>query len=428
MRLLQMASGKLYILVLVVGAAAGFLFTLGVEPLVTIRPGREAAFLLTCVGAGMLAALVILLGVERVVLKPLQSFVSAAEDLAAGKLDWRLPGRYSGDFKRLSESLHGMVRAWCAIIEDLQKSSNQILDLSKQLTSTLQQMHGATEEVSSTIQGISKGAEEQASKVQEAFELIDAMAGNIQHSAETVSATEKAVHDAREVSERGSASVQSALTRMLGVRDVVLNSAKKVNELGTRSKAIGQIVEVITNIADQTNLLALNAAIEAARAGEYGRGFAVVAEEVKKLADGSADAAQRISRMIREIQKEINEVVLVMNTGAEQVEKNTTAVTQAGEALASIRAATEEAGEQMKKVSRSFEQQADQAGKVVEAITNIVAVSEENASATQEISASTEELTASMESLVAAAHQLQEVAGRLSQAATRFRVSSQRGT
>jgi methyl-accepting chemotaxis protein len=207
---------------------------------------------------------------------------------------------------------------------------------------------------------------------------------------------------------------------MNAIHEVVQGSAREVNELGSRSKAIGKVVDVITHIADQTNLLALNAAIEAARAGEYGRGFSVVAEEVKKLADGSAEAANQIAGMIRQIQKEISLVVTSMSTGAEKVAEGLSVVAGAGEALGEIQSASDEVVVQVQDISASFENQADQASRVVEAITNIVAVSEENASATEEISASTEELTASMESMVAAAKQLEGVADRLRMASAKF--------
>jgi methyl-accepting chemotaxis protein len=146
-----------------------------------------------------------------------------------------------------------------------------------------------------------------------------------------------------------------------------------------------------------------------------------VAEEVKKLADGSAEAANQIAVMIRDIQKEIEEVVNSMNKGAERVSQGLTVVASAGESLHEIQSASDEVAVQVQQISRSFENQADQAGKVVEAITNIVAVSEENASATEEISASTEELTASMEALVAAARQLEGVALRLKESSANFK-------
>jgi methyl-accepting chemotaxis protein len=282
-------------------------------------------------------------------------------------------------------------------------------------------MHGATEEVSSTIQNISRGAEDQAIKVQEAFNIIDKMAGNIQVSAELLNNSGMVVSRSVNASEAGSRSFQKTIQQMRSIHEVVQSSTQEVTELGNRSKAIGKVVDVITQIADQTNLLALNAAIEAARSGEYGRGFAVVAEEVKKLADGSAEAANKISVIIREIQKEIAGVVTSMSEGAERVTEGLAVVTEGGDALKEIQSASDEVVKQVQEISKSFENQADQASSVVEAITNIVAVSEENASATEEISASTEELTASMESMVAAARQLEGVALRLKDAAANFK-------
>ncbi|MGE5508070.1 MAG: methyl-accepting chemotaxis protein [Chitinophagales bacterium] len=106
-----------------------------------------------------------------------------------------------------------------------------------------------------------------------------------------------------------------------------------IRSLGERSQQIGQIVDLITGIADQTYLLALNAAIEGARAGEQGRGFAVVAEEVRKLAEQSAQAAQRIAELVKEIRDDTAQVVDAMDQENQQVTEGIGVVKEAGGAF-----------------------------------------------------------------------------------------------
>jgi methyl-accepting chemotaxis protein len=407
----------LYGFITLLGVAIGLAFPL----LNYFKPASYFWFLVICVLSGVFAAGLILWVVQKIVLRPLEEFLEAMERASNGELNVSIKGKYIGDFQKLAQHFNFMLESTWASVAQLKNSSEETLNLAQQLTQTIQQMHGATEEVSTTIQNISRGAEEQALKVQEAFNIIDKMAGNIQVSAELLNNSEKVVARAVNASESGSRSFQKTVQQMRAIHEVVQSSTREVTELGNRSKAIGKVVDVITQIADQTNLLALNAAIEAARAGEYGRGFAVVAEEVKKLADGSAEAANKISVIIREIQKEISRVVTTMSEGAEKVSEGLTVVTEGGEALKEIQSASDEVVKQVQEINKSFENQADQASNVVEAITNIVAVSEENASATEEISASTEELTASMESMVAAARQLEGVAQRLKDAASHFK-------
>jgi len=408
---------SLYVGVTLLGALVSQVFPF-IAPL---QAASKFWFTFICLFTGIGVSALMLLVIQKMVLRPLEEFLDAMESASEGDLNVSVQGKYHGDFRDLAMHFNRMLSSLRGSVDQLKKSSDETLHLAEQLTQTIQQMHGATEEVSSTIQNISKGAEEQAVKVQEAFNIIDKMAGNIQTSAELLSNSERVVARSKDASAAGRQAVQKTVTQMNAIHEVVQGSAREVTELGLRSKAIGKVVDVITHIADQTNLLALNAAIEAARAGEYGRGFAVVAEEVKKLADGSAEAANQIGVMIRDIQKEISTVVSTMGSGGEKVTEGLGVVSEAGEALKEIQTASDEVAVQVQEISKSFESQADQAGKVVEAITNIVAVSEENASATEEISASTEELTASMESMVAAAHQLEGVAQRLKEAAGNFK-------
>ncbi|MHB9041660.1 MAG: methyl-accepting chemotaxis protein, partial [Melioribacteraceae bacterium] len=174
--------------------------------------------------------------------------------------------------------------------------------------------------------------------------------------------------------------------------EVVKQSAETVQTLGKSSDQIGEIVQVIDDIADQTNLLALNAAIEAARAGEQGRGFAVVADEVRKLAERTTKATKEIATMIKQIQKDTEGAVQSMSRGTEEVEKGKVLADKAGQSLKQIISGAQDVVDMSTQVAAASEEQssaAEQISKNIEAISN---VTQESAAGVQQIARAAEDL------------------------------------
>ena len=151
--------------------------------------------------------------------------------------------------------------------------------------------------------------------------------------------------------------MNDTLDGMQRIRSSVQATAKKIKSLGDRSLEISEIINVINDITEQTNLLALNAAIEAARAGDAGRGFAVVADEVRKLAEHSRSATKDIAALIKAIQAETNEAVIVMEEGTREVEAGAGLADQAGKALEAISSVVRQSAELVQEISLASKQQ-----------------------------------------------------------------------
>ncbi|RKZ25337.1 hypothetical protein DRQ29_06475 [bacterium] len=172
---------------------------------------------------------------------------------------------------------------------------------------------------------------------------------------------------------------QVAVEKMNQISEAVSDTMDVINELAKHSTEIQEFVKIISDIANQTNLLALNASIEAARAGEAGRGFTVVAEEVKKLAEDSADAADQIGHLINDIIDKVDSAVTNMRTSTEKVMEGKTVITDVSTRIQDV----------MAKGAKDVE----------EKISEISSMAENSASATEETSAATEEIASSMEQM-----------------------------
>jgi twitching motility protein PilJ len=177
--------------------------------------------------------------------------------------------------------------------------------------------------------------------------------------------------------------VQNTIQGMNRIRDQAQETAKRIKRLGESSQEIGQIIQLIDDIADRTSILALNASIQAAAAGEAGRGFAVVAEEVERLAERSTDATKKIANLIKTIQSETNEAVGSMEKSIHEVVEGSKLANQAGQALEEIGSVSSRLANLIQSISQASRQQAQGSEAIAKSMTNISEITNETASGTR---------------------------------------------
>jgi len=263
----------------------------------------------------------------------------------------------------------------------------------KRVVANIDSTASASHQISSSSEEMAAGASEQSSQTAEVASSIEEMTKTIIDTTRNATEASEAAKQAGNIAKEGGEIVKKTIEGMNKIADVVKNSAITVETLGHSSDQIGEIIQVINDIADQTNLLALNAAIEAARAGEQGRGFAVVADEVRKLAERTTKATKEIASMIQTIQKDTKEAVKSMKQGTQEVEKGKELAGQAGVSLNEIINGSQRVVDMATQVAAASEEQSATAELISKSIDGINNITQESATGVQQIAKASEDLS-----------------------------------
>jgi len=281
--------------------------------------------------------------------------------------------------------------------------------------SMVMQLHGSSEQLASAAHRMAQQSSDVASSNARQGEAVSSMAAAMEQMATSIAQVADNSSDAHDnaveagrLSLGGADVINNATEEMLGIAGAMQQATEKIQALEEQSGNISAIVSVINEIANQTNLLALNAAIEAARAGEQGRGFAVVADEVRKLAERTAQSTQEIGGMIQAMRQVTESAVQAMDVGNARVTAGVEKAGKAADSIGLIKNGSDVVLRAVDDISSALAEQRTTTQDVAQSVESVARMNEDNIRA--------------VDAVAAAANEVETIAQRLKDDAHRFRV------
>jgi methyl-accepting chemotaxis protein len=309
--------------------------------------------------------------ISRIIARPLNRVLILVRKVATGDLRETADINTKDEIGQVASAINDMVM-------NLRSTVGGVLVSAESVSAAAQQISATTEQIAS-------GSTSQAHDAQTMSDLFKELSFAINSVAVSAEQAAALSNDTLDLAQDGGEAVRGSIDGMKRIND-------QMTRLEEDSNKIGEIIEVIDDIAAQTNLLALNAAIEAARAGEQGRGFAVVADEVRKLAERSGEATKQITGIIKVMQENTKQSVIAVGEGVISTEKT-------GEAFEKIISMVNDSSHKVTEIAAASEEQSAQSSEVLGSIESISAATEEAAASSQETAATAQSLAKLAEEL-----------------------------
>jgi methyl-accepting chemotaxis protein len=319
---------------------------------------------LIMLGASVVVALFSLWLVNRHLIIPIRHLINHVDQLSHGRFDQRVESNRHDELGLLARAANKLRDFLASTTESLRLSSSNLDNASGELNQIASRM--------------TLGINEQFERTDQVATAMHKMSATAQEVARHAVEAAHAADDADSSARQGGKVMESTIQTITGMRGEIANTAEVIRRLEADSGRIGKVLEVIRGIAEQTNLLALNAAIEAARAGEQGRGFAVVADEVRHLAQRTAESTAEINQIIDTVQTGALNAVRAIESGQSRSEEGVTQVTQAGAMLERITAAVEAIRDMNRQIATAAEEQTSVAEDISRNLTEITAIASAN--------------------------------------------------
>ncbi|WP_417069262.1 methyl-accepting chemotaxis protein [Niveibacterium terrae] len=297
----------------------------------------------------------------------LNDFIRTARRMSEGELSLRIKERTRDEMSLLARNFNDMADSFSGLIRKANSSAEQV--------------SAAAVEMARASSEIARASQEEADAASSMAASVEEMTVGINHISESAAEAGVVASESREQSSQGAHQAEEAVAESRRAAASVNQASSAIEELGRQSDAISRIVSVIREVAEQTNLLALNAAIEAARAGEQGRGFAVVADEVRKLAERTANSTQEISAMIDQIQRGTHSAVETMESSVGLVEQSVVLIDRTGGVMQEINSGSERVRHAVHEIVGSLGEQSGAADELAKRVELVAQMAEQTSAA-----------------------------------------------
>lgn len=374
-----------------------------------------------------LMACALLAVVITFIVKAITKVIGHLDEVADGKLDFKISEKLlqrSDEIGNIARSVHTLIGGLASIVVNIHHSTGELAEFKDDFQKKFETINNSISNVNVAVDEIANGATSQADETQKVSSQINDMGDAITKTSQNVDSLTQSTEQMKEHNEQLDTTIQELMAISDRNKESLAAVYNQTNETNQSVMHIGNAVDMITDIAGQTNLLSLNASIEAARAGEYGKGFAVVADQIRQLADQSANTAKEIGEIVAELIENSNTSVETMGVVRQEM-------TGQYEKLNTTKDIFEHLNEEVNNVVTAIESISTEVesldrlkGEVLGSAESLAAIAQENAASIEETSASMVELGEIVNDCNTKTKQLVDIADSMEENVHKFHVAS----